>query len=66
MNVSAPDLLDEDSKWDEQWLEQHLIYSTVFNDAGVREAMQKHHKRFQEKGVFSALYEMGSSNGQPT
>jgi hypothetical protein len=25
----------------------------------VREAMQKHRRRFREKGIFSAQYEMG-------
>jgi hypothetical protein len=59
MNLSAADLLAEDSKWDEHWIEQHLIYSSVFNDGVVKEAMQKHRRRFREKGIFSALYEMG-------
>jgi hypothetical protein len=66
MNISAPDLLDENGKWDETWLEHHLIYATVFGDASVREKMQKHQKRFRDKGIFSALYEMGGANETST
>jgi hypothetical protein len=61
MNLSAPELLADDSIWDEHWIEQYLIYSSVFNDGHIREAMKKHRKRFRDKGIFSAQYEMGGS-----
>jgi hypothetical protein len=67
MNVSAVDLLDENSKWDEEWLQHYLIYNAVFSNADTRQKMLKHRKRFQEKGIFSAMLEMpapGEENGQ--
>ncbi len=45
---------------DEHELEWHLVYAGTFGDPDVLEKMRKHRDRFQRKGVFSALYELGS------
>ena len=64
LNITAPEFLDENSMWDEHWLEQYMIYSSVFSDGETREKMQKHRRRFQEKGIFCALLEMGPIQGE--
>ena len=55
------DLDGPNPKLTEHEIDWHLTYSEVFRSAGLRRAVaekpDRYRKRYQEKGVFSALYE---------
>lgn len=45
---------------DEHELDWLLTYSATFSDPKVREAAKFHAKTLRERGVFSAVYELGT------
>lgn len=60
-NLIPSDFEGDSPKINEHELEWHFIYSSVFNDAEVREMATKHYAKFQRKGVFSVIYELGEA-----
>jgi hypothetical protein len=59
-SLTVPEFLAKDSPWDEHHLDWHITYASTFRDPQLVEAMQKHRDTFRRKGIFSALYEMGT------
>lgn len=63
-HVTVPDLLADDTPWDEWALDMHMIYHDTFADESLKERMRsgKVRDRLDRKGYFCITYELPRSN----
>lgn len=52
--------MDENSAWDWDLLDWHVVYHSTFNDPSVRAKAKEHYEKFRKKGNFAAVYELAN------